>query len=199
MRQQFYARVRQDLFNDQLGQSQVDGMEAIGAAWGQFGDGNTQRLAYILATAFHETARAMQPVHELGSLAYFNKYEPGTPIGARLGNTRPGDGFLYRGRGLVQITGRANYRSAGQKLGLELEHDPEEAMQLPVAVRILIVGSLQGWFTGKSLSVFIDDIDEGAAEDVREWAAARRVINGQDKADMIAAYALHFETALKAQ
>src|SRR5919202_178207 len=57
--------------------------------------------AYMLATVKHECADKFQPVTEYGQKSYFNKYDAGTPIGRRLGNTVRGDGFLYRGRGYV--------------------------------------------------------------------------------------------------
>jgi predicted chitinase len=59
-----------------------------------------------------ETARRFTPVTEFGQPSYFNKYDAGTPIGRRLGNMQPGDGFRFRGRGYVQITGRANYEGS---------------------------------------------------------------------------------------
>lgn len=194
----FFDRVRASAFGGSLTPAQVEGMNAIGDAWQRYGDGSLQREAYVFATPVIETGGLMVPVHELGSVAYFNKYEPGTPIGVRLGNTIRGDGYLYRGRGLVQITGRRNYMFVGKQLGLDLVGDPEGAMTLLNASRILVEGSLKGWFTGKSLGAFIDDIDEADDEDTREFIAARRVINGQDRAAEIARYAVAFEHALQA-
>ena len=60
-----FAKVR-PLFGGKLKQSQVDGINGIIVAWDQYGDGNIQRLAYVLATAFHETAATMQPIREYG-------------------------------------------------------------------------------------------------------------------------------------
>ncbi len=51
-----------------------------------------------------------------------------------LGNTRPGDGMRYKGRGLVQLTGRANYTKTGRELNLNLVDDPGLAETAPVAV-----------------------------------------------------------------
>ncbi len=79
--------------------------------------------------------------HESGSFRYLVEladglaYEPGTRVGARLGNTEPGDGPRYKGRGWIQLTGRANYRAAGQALGLPLEEQPELAAEPATAAR----------------------------------------------------------------
>lgn len=178
----FFAAVRQTLFHP-LNQGQVDGMNAILAA------SEAQPIswrAYMLATAYHETAATMQPIHERGPKSYFDKYEPGTKLGDRLGNTRDGDGFLYRGRGLVQITGRANYENAGRKLGVDLITSPDLALQLPIAVQIMLRGMTEGWFTGRSCADYLPG----------DYERARRIINGLDRAATIAAYARHFEAAL---
>jgi hypothetical protein len=159
---------------------------------------NTEFLAYILATPAWETAKTMQPIHELGKRSYFDKYEPGTKIGARLGNTQKGDGFLYRGRGYVQLTGRANYLRAGKRLGIDLIGNPDLALDPVVAVQILFVGMLDGWFTGKGLSDYLDGINESDAEDLREFTNGRRIINGTDKQLEIGKIALKFEAALRA-
>lgn len=167
-----------------LSQSQVQGLEILLTA--------TEGLpvefrAYLLATAKHETAHTMQPIHECGKRAYFDKYEPGTKIGARLGNTVIGDGYRFRGRGYVQITGRGNYEKAGRKLGLNLLADPDAALSPPIAAKVLIVGCSEGWFTGKKLSDYLPG----------DYVNARRVVNGTDEADLIAKSAQAFEAALR--
>lgn len=109
-----------------------------------------------------------------------------------LGNTEPGDGWRYRGGGLPQLTGRANYRKYG------LEDDPDKITDLRTSVRVMFDGMERGEFTGRDLDDFIDDIDEADAEDLREFISARRIVNGTDKAEKIGRYALAFEKALKA-
>ena len=52
-----------------------------------------------------------------------------------LGNTQPGDGMRFKGRGPIQLTGRANYRAAGKALGLDLEHNPKQAASPEVGFR----------------------------------------------------------------
>ena len=99
-----------------------------------------------------------------------------------LGNTLPNDGWDFRGRGLVQITGRTNYAK------YDLLNRPDDANKLSVAVRMLVDGSEKGLYTGKKLSDFLPG----------DYVSARQVINGKDKASEIAGYARKFENALRA-
>jgi putative chitinase len=151
---------------------------------------NLNQIAYALATFKWETANTFQPIYERGPVSYFKKYEPGTPIGKRLGNTMPGDGYLYRGRGYVQLTGRANYTRDGQLLGIDLVGDPDKALQPGVAYQIASRGMHEGWFTGHRLA---QHIATGSAPD---YINARRIINGLDHAPEIAATARKFEQIL---
>lgn len=193
----FFQHAR-PIFDGKLTPKQVQGIEVILDAWPKYGDGNLSMLAYILATTKWETAHTMQPIHERGRVSYFNKYEPGTAIGKRLGNTLKGDGYRYRGRGYVQLTGRRNYAYASKMLSVDFVSNPDLALDPELAARILIVGMFDGWFTGKGLNDYIDDVDESDSEDLREFVAARRTVNGTDKAKEIGAIALRFEAALKA-
>lgn len=96
------------------------------------------RLAMFLAQALHESSE-FRYLRELGSDAYLEKYDTGT-LADRLGNTpeNDGDGQLYRGRGIFQVTGKANYRACGQALQLPLLQKPEllETPRLAVASAI---------------------------------------------------------------
>lgn len=170
------------------------GLDAILGAWGTCGGSHDgRRLAYVLATAYHETASTMQPVAEYGGDAYKRTlYDIAgrDPARARLmGNTQPGDGVRYAGRGFVQLTWKNNYALAGRKLGLDLVARPDDAMEPDIAARILVAGMAEGWFTGKTLATYID----GGTCD---WKGARRIVNGTDKADLIAGYARRFHAAI---
>jgi len=180
----FYSEIRAHVFDGSLTQRQVAGIEALLAA--TEGLSITHR-AYLLATAYHETAATMQPITEYGGRKYFDKYDTGK-LAKALGNTpgADGDGFLYRGRGYVQITGRANYAKAGGWLKLDLIANPDLALQPTVAAQIIVRGCSAGWFTGKNLSDYLPGDYEGA----------RRVVNGVDDAKLIAGYAVEFERAL---
>lgn len=166
-----------------LTQSQVDGFNVLIAA---SNDLPVRHQAYVLSTAWHETAHTMQPIYERGPRGYFEKYEPGTKLGKALGNTLDGDGYLFRGRGYVQLTGRRNYALAGSKLGLDLVGHPDKALEPAIAARIIVAGMAQGWFTGKKLA------------DYSVYGDMRRVVNGTDRAELIAGYAIAFEKGLLA-
>lgn len=164
-----------------LDQKQVEGFNAI---LNVTSDWPVSWRAYALATAWHETARTMQPIKEYGGPAYFKRmYDPRgarPTVAAELGNTEPGDGVKYAGRGYVQLTGRRNYTRYG------LADRPDDAMKPDVAASILKDGMAQGVFTGKKLSDYLPG----------DYVSARRIINGTDKAVAIAGYARAFESAL---
>lgn len=202
----FYTTLRQSsLFPHGTSQSQVNGIERLLDAWDKyFSSDPLDDLAYNLATSYHETGQAMQPVTELGSRGYFNKYEPGTSLGRMLGNTQPGDGYLYRGMGDVQNTGRRNAKLASDELnkrfnlGLDLITHPEQRLDPFVSAMSLFLGNKEGWWTGKALHDYIDGVTESDAADLHEFIVARHVVNGTDKALAIAQYAMIFRCALKA-
>ncbi|KMN16866.1 lysozyme [Pseudomonas helleri] len=83
------------------------------------------RIAAFIAQIGHESGQ-FRFVRELGSDQYLSKYDTGS-LAKRLGNTpqADGDGQKYRGRGLIQITGRANYMTCGEALALDLLNQPE--------------------------------------------------------------------------
>ena len=180
-----------------LNQGQVTGIELLGRNMeADTALTDLRWAAYMLATVKHECADTWQPIVERGPRSYFDQYETGTPKGRRLGNTTPGDGYRFRGRGYVQITGRANYARLTRELGLgpdaNLEDDPEQALRPAIAYGIMSLGMRKGLFTGKKLSDFIS---KAGGCDYKE---ARRIINGLDRAALIAGYATTLEAILRA-
>lgn len=136
------------------------------------------QTAYVLATAYWETNRTMQPVEE----AYY--------LGARAEAYRQKLRYHpWHGRGFVQLTWERNYILAGQKIGVDLITDPDSAMEPHNAAKILVIGSAEGWFTRKKLSDYI-------SSQKCDYVNARRIINGTDKAAQIADVALEYEHAI---
>lgn len=85
-----------------------------------------QELVAFMSQAAHETMD-FKSLKEFGGKLDFKKYDPRfAPRKAKiLGNTKPGDGAKYKGRGYMQITGKWNYEQAGKALGLDLVNHPE--------------------------------------------------------------------------
>lgn len=195
----FFASVRGALW-PKLSESQVRGCEIILSAGA--GVLPLSWMAYVLATAYHETAYTMEPIKERGSHAYLDKYDTGK-LAAALGNTPEDDddGQLYAGRGYPQTTGLRNYTKANEELhkrgvlkpGEDLVKTPDLMMRPDVAVATMIYGMLEGWFTGKRLNSYLQSPATEA-----QFTNARRIINGTDKAAAIAGYAVKFQAALKA-
>jgi putative chitinase len=188
----FFDHCRSTILGPDLSTDEVEGCEAILAA---MAGAPVAYTAYALATAFHETNHTMQPVKELGGYRYLAKYDTGK-LAAALGNTpeADGDGQLYAGRGYVQLTGKANYEKAGSKLNLPLLTNPDFALRPHLAAKIMRQGMEEGWFTGKSFKSYLPIGASGALLD--EFRAARRIINGTDRANLIAGYAINFQLAL---
>lgn len=134
------------------------------------------QAAYVLATAFWETARTMKPVREYGGEKYLRskKYYP------------------YVGMGYVQLTWRENYEKAGRKLGVDFVANPKLLLESRYAAPILVIGMKEGWFTGKRLDQYI-------TLSKSDFTGARRIVNGTDKAAEIAKLARDYDAALLAE
>lgn len=172
-----------------LNQSQVDGFNAIIKAINEWGNEakNPLYVAYMLATAWHETAHTMKPIEEYGK-GKGRKYGSNIDIN---GSRYTGLKHLYYGRGYVQLTWLTNYKNMGKVLGVDLVNKPELALNHDTAAKIMLYGMLKGSFTGKRLS---DYLKKGTTE---EFKQARRIINGTDKALNIAYQAEAFLRAVK--
>lgn len=204
-RSKFYAYLRSSkcsLFGKSLTQQQVTTLDLIideAIVRGMF----RPHVAYVMATAYHEVGSVLRPIRE--NLNYttaaaivrvwpsrFKSTTEAKPYvknpkalankvyGGRLGNTGPNDGWLYRGGGLVQLTGRENYRKYG------LESTPEKILDTKVSVQVMVDGMVRGTFTGKKLA------------DYSDFTQMRAIINADVKANgaKIAGYAKQFDAAM---
>ncbi len=196
----FFEQARSTLFTGKLSQGQVAGLTYILGVWEKSHAAKDDRwLAYALATAYHETAFTMQPIGEFGSNdRFFRLYDPQSPLPNRAkmakanGNTYPGDGVLFRGRGYVQLTWRNNYARMGTQFGVDLTSNAAAAARVlepELAAKIMFFGMEKGSFTGRKLADFFNPQTE-------DWKNARRIINGTDRADDIAGYAKRFYAAI---
>lgn len=174
-----FATIRNALFAGNLKQSQVNGINDILAASKTECITMVEQVAYLLATAYLETAQTMQPVRE----AFWLSED------WRRANLRY---YPYYGRGHVQLTWQGNYLKAGQKLGYgsQFVNSPDMVMNGAISAKILALGSKEGWFTSAKLSDYINSSRV-------DFVGARRIINGTDKASTIAGYANTFLRALK--
>lgn len=179
-RKHFYDYVRSHLFRGAMAQSQVDGMSVILKYWesnpAEYND--LRWLAYILATDFHETAQTMQPIPEYG---HGRGYAYGRPD--------PATGQVYYGRGLVQLTWKENYEKFGQLLHLDLLRHPDLALELGPATEIIFYGMINGSFTGRKLADYFNS-------QTCDWVHARQIVNGMDRAELIAGYGRQFYAAI---
>ncbi|NNU59714.1 chitinase [Ochrobactrum soli] len=203
----FFAYARRAPFGGRLSQAQVDGTSAILAEAERRGL-PAEQTAYVLATAFHETGGKMQPIEEnlnYTSAARIRQVWPSRfasataaqpyvrnpqalankVYGGRMGNNGANDGWIYRGRALAMITGKDNYKKYG------LGDNPDAALEMATAISILFDGMINGKFTGKRLA---DYFGAGNANPV----GARAIVNGSDKASLIAGYYRNFLDSLVA-
>ena len=182
----FNFSVYKDLFNKRsINQKFVDSINGLFQVFNEYNkeDGTSfLNIAYCLASVHHETNQTFLPLREYGK-------GKGKPYGSNIdidGSRYHGLDHIYYGRGYIQITWLSNYIKLGKLLGIDLVNDPDLALDPVVAAKILVVGCLRGIFTGKSLS---DYIKTGKR---LEFIRARRVVNGNDKSELIATYAEKF-------
>ena len=167
-------------FIDDLGRL-TEARSGVGTYWPRIEEAltlegiNTPCVRAGVAATVGTEVYGFAPVAELPSDAnggtsgdpkHFSSYDPGTRKGKTLGNTKSGDGYRYRGRGFVQLTGRYNYRVFGQRLGLDLEKNPDQALDPVIAARVLA-----SYFKHRPGLV--------EACEQENWREVRRLVNGQ--------------------
>ncbi|MDY3572306.1 peptidoglycan-binding protein [Enterobacter hormaechei] len=188
----FLTRMNAVWFSGKMNDDQADCLSGFTAAYLIYNNILGKRipaswLAYVLATTYHETAFTMQPIEEYGKGA-----------GHPYGEPDPETGQAYYGRGYVQLTWKDNYQKAQDCVvnlntltyDVPLVMQPDLALTPWVAAQVAINGMSQAWFTGKGLGDYLTDT-------VTDYVNARRIINGTDKAQTIAAYAEEAEAALR--
>lgn len=164
----FFDEIRRAVFGGSMTAAQVDGVERIIDYRDSHYRGVTNdQLAYVLATCFHETARKMCPCREMGGEAYLRSKRY----------------YPWVGMGLVQLTWARNFARYGIT-------EPKDALTWPVALHVCFDGMVTGKFTGRKLSDYIS----GGRVD---FIGARRIINGSDRASVVAGYARSFQHSLR--
>lgn len=185
-KQAFYNSIRASLFNGRLTPKQVEGINFKLDAFDRAGITDDRWRAYMLATSYHETDKTMQPIEEYGK-------GRGRPYGRKIKYNRQSythPNKIYYGRGDVQLTWYENYELMGRLLNIPLLEQPELALNPEISARIMIEGmtkgkSNRGDFTGVSLETYFNSTKNDPVN-------ARRIINGLDKAELIAGYYYKF-------
>lgn len=187
-RKHFYDTIKSNGLFSSLNQTQVDGIEAMLNEWDKRGLTDLRWLAYIFATTYHETGKTMQPIEEIGR-GKNRKY------GKKVKYT--GESYitpdkLYYGRGHTQNTWYEMYDTLTKQATKDGKHwnfleQPELLLQMEPSIWATFHCMVKGVYTGKSLKSYFNETTE-------DWINARRIINGTDKADLIAGYGkLFFE------
>ncbi|XXF81046.1 glycoside hydrolase family 19 protein [Myxococcaceae bacterium GXIMD 01537] len=127
---------------------------------------NCAMIEADIVTPLRQAAFLAQLAHESGELRFMEELSSGAAYEGRrdLGNTQPGDGPRYKGRGPIQLTGRANYRAAGLALGVDLEGNPTRAKDPDVSYRVA------GWYW--------DSRNLNPLADFQDFVGITRAING---------------------
>ncbi len=177
-------------------------LKMIMKLWSEyFDDCNDVYLAYMLATIRVESydwnrVVFFGPICEKISYAQAEIDYGSGPTGRRTAmaianhNTAIGDGFKYRGRGLVQITWKINYEKFSTALGIDFTGDPELALDLESTTRIMLGGMRDGIFShGNTLAAHLSPGN-------KNYFTARKIINGSDRASVFKFYAEKFEALI---
>src|SRR5262245_7655890 len=187
-RKTFFDAARAKIFHGILNQTQVDSMNAILDEYEKRKLTDLRWLANMLGTVFRECGSNMAPVRE--TFATSDAQARARLAGVSYAQPDPVTGQSYYGRGLVQLTHKSNYAKQGARLGIDLVNNPDLALDPHIAADIMFTGMIEGHFTGVGLPKFFNDTTE-------DWVNARRIINGLDHADEVAAISRRFFDALQ--
>lgn len=183
-REVFFNDIKDSLFSGKLEQSQIDGINVILDEWENRKLTDSRWLAYMLATAYHETDHTMKSIEVRGGIvtAY------GTPD--------PETGLVYYGRGLIQLAWKDNYAKVGKLINIDLINNPDKALEPSTATKVLFEMMINGLASkdANGKGIRLGDYFNEKQED---WYNARRIINRLDRAQKIADYAKKFNTAIE--
>jgi putative chitinase len=189
-----FTYLRRAPFGGRLTQAQVEGVNRLIRICQAEGLADLRHVANVLAQVFHETGGRMQPVREAfqdsdqATIAALDRaWASGRLTWVKAPYWRSG----FFGRGDIQITHRANYEKLGVAIGVNIAASPSKALDPEVSGLIAVVGMRDGLFTGRKLADYFSD----TADDPK---GARAIVNGKDKADLIAGYHRNFLGALTA-
>jgi putative chitinase len=149
-------------------QAQSESIAQIISSFLIYGDRDFRKLTYILATAWHESK--LQLVKEKRATEGSDLYI----IQQKYWNSG------YYGRGFVQLTFKSNYVKMGNRIGIDLVNNPELALDRRYAADIIVLGMMEGLFTGVALINYINNVED--------YVNARKVVNGLDRAELIAGH-----------
>lgn len=183
-----------------LNQSQVDAFNFIVGEMDKDKSISYPQGAYILATIWHETARTMLPIAEYGkgkgrvygtwyknSKDQLYSFKDGSKTTVYLYDEYP---HLYYGRGETQNTWFTNYEKLSKVFGVDFLSNPDFLLTQEWSTKVTLYSMKTGLYTGRKLSDYI-------YQSKKDYVGARRIINGTDKAQLIAGYAEMFEKALR--
>lgn len=188
----FYNTLREStLFGGKLTPGVVDTLQVITDTYyaEYLPAGDPEHLAYILTTAYHESFSfrhnpEWKPIREgyaktnAAAIRHVAELRMSGVISTNYALPNK-EGKSFYGRGWVQTTHERNYRVMGNRIGLDLVSDPDLLLERIPAAKALVIGSVEGLYTGKKLS------DYDMPDLMLDAYNARRVINGLDKAEKI--------------
>jgi putative chitinase len=155
------------------------------AALAEFDIDTPARVVAFLAQIAHESGELRHWKEMWGPTDAQKRYEPPHRKATELGNVKPGDGFLFRARGPIGLTGRANYRRFGRALGIDLESEPDRAADPDVGFRVAglfwqqhrlnDLADLETWDAFRRMTVKINGGVNGLADREKYYALARMV------------------------
>jgi len=182
----FLQSAKNSLFGGQLKATQAEGMGALLDACEFYGVTDPNQVAYVLATAYHEVNKTMQPIAEYGNGKY-RKY------GKQLkynGQPYTDTANLFYGRGFTQNTWYENYKILSGIFKVDLIGNPDLLItDTELSAKVSVYAMQKGIYTGKKLSDYLNVVKV-------DFVNARRIINILDKAELIAGYAVKFREAL---